>query len=131
MLNNMIKALNKIKYLSLLIVFIVFLSACSSAPVQPPVKKVVTVPPGKILFFSKTCPHCAVVEQYISENNVQKKVYFVKRDITSDSEAYDLMPVIGQRCGIVESNLGVPLFWDGNKCYSGSDDIINYFNSLP
>jgi len=120
----------KINYIIFLVIAVMTLAACS----QPQVKTVETepsLPPGKIFFFSKTCPHCTLVEQYITENNIRQKIYFVARDITSDQEAYRLMPVVGRRCGLMENNLGVPLFWDGEKCYLGKDKIINYFSTLP
>ena len=116
-------------FISLLVV-VVFLSACS-APQANNQQKEITIPPGKILFFSSSCPHCAVVRQYINDNNLHQKTYFVERDINSDQEAYQLMPIIGQRCAIVENQLGVPFFWDGNKCYAGDEAIINYFKTLP
>jgi len=131
-INNM--KLTNIKnstYISLLLVVVVFLSACTSPQANTQVKQTISVPPGKILFFSKTCQHCILVEQYITDNNIHQKIYFVERDITVDQEAYQLMPVIGQRCGFVEANLGVPFFWDGNKCYVGDESIINYFKTLP
>lgn len=122
--------MKKINYLSLIILTIVSLSACSSKLVEQ-VKKEIVIPPGKILFFSKTCPHCTLVRNYITENNITKKLYFVERDINSDQSAYELMPIIAQRCDLSSSKLGVPLFWDGNTCYLGKDEIINYFSTLP
>ncbi|MCX6792899.1 MAG: hypothetical protein NTY12_02645 [Candidatus Falkowbacteria bacterium] len=118
------------RYISL-IVFVFSLSACGSNQNVEQVKTELTIPPGKILFISKTCSHCALVKQYISDNKVLAKTYFVERDITSDQEAYQIMPLVGQRCGFTESNLGVPLFWDGTKCYLGDENIINYFKTLP
>jgi hypothetical protein len=119
-----------LRYVSLLLI-VIFLSACGSAPNNTNIKKEITIPPGKILFFSKTCPHCTIVKQYIVANDIHQKTYFVERDITSDQAAYQLMPVIGQRCGLVEANLAVPFFWDGDKCYIGDEEITNYFKNLP
>jgi hypothetical protein len=121
----------KICCLPSLLLIIVFLSACSSPQTTPTVNPVVSIPPGKILFFSSTCPHCTIVKQYITDNNIHQKMYFVERDVTTDQEAFQLMPVLGARCGLVEADLGVPFFWDGNKCYAGDESIINYFKTLP
>ena len=123
--------IKKLNYLFFVIIALLTLTACSKAPAVAPLEQEISIPPGKIFFFSKTCPHCTLVEQYITENNIRQKVYFVSRDITSDQEAYKLMPVVGQRCGLMQNNLGVPLFWDGEKCYLGKDKIINYFSTLP
>lgn len=121
----------KIKISALLLLMMLLLTACGSKQSAPVIQKEITIPPGNILFFSKTCAHCAIVEQYISDNNVHQKLYFVEREITTDQDAYNLFPVIGQRCGINTDNLGVPLFWDGIKCYLGDENIINYFKNLP
>lgn len=131
MLNNIIlNKLKKIVFLVSCLFLVIVLSGCSQDN-QPSTEEVVGLPPGNILFISKTCPHCAVVKQYIDENNVLQKIYFVSRDITSDQVAYKLLPIIGQKCGLSSNNLGVPLFWDGQKCYSGEREIINYFKALP
>lgn len=124
-------AIKKLNYLVLIFSTTLLLSACSVKPTMPAVEQAVAIPPGNMLFFSKSCAHCAIVEQYITDNNIHQKLYFVEREITTDQEAYKLMPIIGQRCNINEQALGVPLFWDGNKCYSGDETIINYFKSLP
>jgi len=105
---------------------IIFLSGCSSVAVNTNQNSSLTIPAGMIYFHSSTCPHCANVNSYIEQNNIKQKLFFVSKEINSDKSAYDLAKLVGQKCGISESNLGVPLFWDGQKCYLGDEDIINF-----
>ena len=38
--------------------------------------------PKMILFFSNSCPHCKIVEQYISDNNIDAKIKFQKLEVS-------------------------------------------------
>lgn len=80
----------------------------------------------KVLYTSLTCPHCRNVEQYIEENKVMDYMDFEKLEVSQNPANAQLFRGTAQRCNIDEP--GVPLFFDGEKCYIGDVDIINYFN---
>ncbi len=51
---------------------------------QAPAKKITTENQSSsqiILFYGDGCPHCAIVEEYINENNIQDKVPFVQKEV--------------------------------------------------
>lgn len=123
--------MRKFYFTFLFLGLVLVLTACGqlgNKTVNQPANTV--IPPGKLLFYSQTCPHCQIVDQYINDNNLHQKLYFVSLEISQNKNNYDLATLVGQRCNISESAMGVPLFWDGAKCYQGEQEIINYFKTL-
>jgi len=114
----------------IILAFVLTLSGCGGTA-TPVSQTPLSIPPGNIYFFTATCPHCANVKEYIETNNIKNRIYFVSRDISSDKDAYAIIQLIGQRCGISQNQLAVPLFWDTEKCYLGDDRVIEYFKTLP
>lgn len=121
----------------IIILFITTLSLTLSGCTNPPVvnQNVSTsvqteIPKGNIYFYSSTCPHCQTVRDYITSNNTQQKLFFLELEISKDAHNADILRAVGSRCLINENNLSVPLFWNGNQCYVGSDNVINYFQTL-
>ncbi len=119
------------KKLFLLISCVVFLSACGTAKTnQNSVIQEISIPPGNFYFKSTTCLHCKVVDSYISENNISQKIFFVTREINNDTGAVEILKSVGKKCLLSDAELGVPLFWDGTKCYVGDKELIEYFKTL-
>ena len=108
---------------------LIFLSACSRLPAQVKTEPT-TIPPGQFYFFSQTCPHCAVVKDYIDNNRIQDSFYFISQDVNNDRRAYELFVAVGERCGLNERRLAIPLFWDGSNCYLGEEKVINHFKTF-
>jgi len=85
---------------------------------------------GVILFYGDTCPHCIQVEEYIKNNNVEQKVQFEKKEVYNNQTNAATMATYYQKCGLdTAAGMGVPFLWDGQKCYSGETEIINFFAS--
>lgn len=82
---------------------------------------------GIIYFYGIGCPHCAKVEEYLKENNVESKIQFEKKEVYQNQENLDLLIQKAKKCGIKENEVGVPFLWDGLKCIIGDVDIINFF----
>jgi len=83
-----------------------------------------------IFFYGDGCPHCANVDKFVTDNNVESKIQFERKEIFNDSNNSHLMTLIAtKKCGLSESNLGVPFLWDGpeSKCVSGDQPIIDFF----
>jgi len=81
-----------------------------------------------ILFYGDGCPHCAIVEDYIRENNIKEKLSFEEKEVYYNRKNADDLAAKAKICGIPTNYLGVPFLWDGSKCYVGDQDIIDFFN---
>lgn len=81
---------------------------------------------GLVLFYSNSCPHCKNVEKYISENGVLDKIAIDQKEVSSGNN-YTQFVATARKCGMKGS--GVPLLWDGSKCYAGDEPIINFLKN--
>ncbi len=125
----------KIKYLFFIVLALLCLTGCgkklSPENISPTTKNnLVTIPPGQFYFFSRTCPHCATVNQYVADHNIKNRLYYVEREVGSDENNINLLKSIASQCKITENDLSVPFFWDGEHCYQGADDVIAYFEKI-
>lgn len=84
--------------------------------------------PKQILFYSNTCPHCQVVEEYIKDNNVKDYLVFQELEVSTNPLNGQLLAKKAEICGLPTDNLGVPFFFDGASCYVGDEDIIKHFS---
>jgi len=81
-----------------------------------------------IFFYGDGCPHCALVENFIAENNIEAKVPFVKKEVYYNKQNADELAEKAKTCDIPTNSIGVPFLWDGTKCLVGDQDIIKFFN---
>ena len=80
-----------------------------------------------ILFYGDGCPHCALVEKYVAENNVAAKITFVKKEVYYNDKNAEELAAKAKICGMPTDSIGVPFLWDGSKCFVGDQDIIDFF----
>lgn len=85
--------------------------------------------PAQILFYSNTCPHCKIVEQYIQENKVKDYLVFRELEVSLNPVNAQLLAKKAASCGLPTDALGVPFFFDGKNCLIGDQDIIKYFSA--
>jgi len=86
---------------------------------------------GTILFYGQGCPHCKIVEDYLSQNNIKDKVSFQELEVFFNNKNADLLGQLAKRCGLDNETIGVPLLWDGvnSLCYTGDVDVVNFFKT--
>jgi hypothetical protein len=102
-----------------------FFARIFSGPVEP-----VAIPEGLILFYGQGCPHCKIVDDFITQNKIEDKVKFIKLEVWYNKENQIILGEVAAKCGITSSQVGVPLLYDGkDKCYVGDVDIINFFTN--
>lgn len=80
-----------------------------------------------ILFYGDGCPHCAIVEKYIEENDIINKVSFAQKEVYHNQSNAKELEEKAKICGLPTDSIGVPFLWDGEKCLIGDQDIINFF----
>ncbi len=83
-----------------------------------------------ILFYKDSCPHCAIVEEYSKENNIEDKISLCQKEVYYNRGNADELAKKAKICDIPTDYIGVPLLWDGetSKCFVGDQDIIEFFN---
>lgn len=81
---------------------------------------------GLTLYYGQECGHCARVEEFIKTNNIDQKVQINRVEVYHNQNNASDMAKTAQKCGITGNQLGVPLLWDGSKCYEGEDQVTNY-----
>lgn len=107
--------------LSLLIIALLFIVGLVSILIKKQ--------PKQTLFYSTTCPHCKVVDEYIIENNVKNFLVFDELEISQSASNSQLLIKRAASCKIPTNQVGVPFFYDGANCFMGDEDIIKYFES--
>jgi len=80
-----------------------------------------------ILFYGDGCPHCAIVEDYIKENSIGDKISFAQKEVYYNQNNAKELTEKARICGLPTDSIGVPFLWDGEKCFIGDQDIINFF----
>jgi glutaredoxin len=80
-----------------------------------------------ILFYGIGCPHCAEVEEYIKQNQVDSKISLVQKEVYYNPENAKELEEKAQKCGLITNSIGVPFLWDGKSCIIGDRPIIDFF----
>ena len=101
-------------------------SGIFSGPVVP-----TPLPAGIVLFYGQGCPHCADVEKFIAQNDIDQKVKITRLEVWyNKSNAALLAQVATQKCAITSGSVGVPFLYDGSgKCYIGEVDVPNFLKT--
>jgi len=79
------------------------------------------------LFYGDGCPHCKIVEDYIKQNQIAIKISFAQKEVYSNQANSMELEAKAKICGLPANSIGVPLLFDGEKCFIGDQDIINFF----
>ena len=82
---------------------------------------------GIILFYDDNCQQCAKVDDFIKNNDIEKKVEFIRLDIFNNDTNKNILADKFKICGINPQNYGVPFLWDGQACVLGYIDVIKFF----
>jgi glutaredoxin len=102
-----------------------------SVPHKNPAAQTKATSSDIILFIGDGCPHCAIVEKYLSDNNVLAKISYAQKEVFNNTGNANLLGDKAHSCGLNTDNIGVPFLWDGpsGKCYVGDEDVVNYFKN--
>jgi glutaredoxin len=81
---------------------------------------------GTVLYTSDTCPHCKIVKDFLAANDPDNKAGLEQKEVSKNQA--NALELLGRAvdCGLDRNNVGVPLLWVSGKCYSGSEEIINF-----
>ncbi len=123
--------MNKTAIVIIIIVVVVGVGfwALQSGIFTPPSVAPLPIPEETILFYGDGCPHCKVVDDFISENQIEDKVSFTRLEVWYNKDNQNIISQVAQKCNIALDQVGVPLLWDGSSCYVGQDDVIDFFKN--
>ena len=93
-------------------------------PIAVPLKKEV------VLFYEPTCPHCKILEAFLTRNDLYKMFNITKKDVTSNSANRAEMEKIHKDCMKGVGELVVPLVTQDGKCAMGEEGSIRLIKSL-
>lgn len=82
---------------------------------------------GLVFYYGDGCPHCANVEKYFTDNQVDTKVDFVRKEVYNNQVNQAELLQRAAACGIDKNSVGIPLLWHDGQCLTGDTDIINFF----
>ncbi len=80
-----------------------------------------------ILFYSDNCPHCKIVEDYLKQYQIDKKISFAQKEVYYNQNNTKELEIKAKICGLPTDSIGVPFLWDGKKCLIGDQNIIDFF----
>ncbi len=88
------------------------------------------LPSGMVLYYGDGCPHCANVEAFVQENNVESKVSFVRKEVYLNKSNARELGRVAKQCDLPTDSIAVPLFWTATQCLTGDKDIIAFFQQM-
>lgn len=81
-----------------------------------------------IYFYGNTCPHCAELNQWLSKNQIDKKLKFEKKEVYQNQTNANLLQKAAIACGLNTNSIGVPFVYYEGRCFVGSDEAKKIFN---
>lgn len=87
--------------------------------------------PDLVFYWGDGCPHCKNVEDWLNENNLDKKIKVNYKEIYyNDQNKNELINTAKQYCPsiIIDGGIGVPVGFDpiNKKCIQGDTPIIDF-----
>lgn len=82
-----------------------------------------------VIFSSDNCPFCREVEQWIEQNNVHQSLDITVKSVSADSKYARELEQVAISCRINPTQVGVPLMYAEDQCYSGSVEIIEFLSA--
>lgn len=89
------------------------------------------IPPresGAVLFYGTDCPRCQNVEEFIKENKVDEKIFFVRKEVFNNEKNATELIEKAQKCRFSSADISIPFLWADSQCLVGDEDIINFFS---
>ena len=87
-----------------------------------------------VLFYGSTCPHCKIVEEFISNNKITEKIKIDQLEVYENKNNASLMASTVQKVcpdQLSDQGLPVPFLVDtkNNKCIIGDTPITDYLSA--
>jgi len=99
-------------------------------PIEP-----IKIPNGIVLFFGEDCPHCKIVEEFLTDNKIENitklEIPFNGKTSLQLKANVDVLLKITEICKVdVNSGVAIPFLYNGkDKCFTGDIDVINFLKN--
>jgi hypothetical protein len=105
------------------------LGAGKMTSAQPVIKQEVNIQANQadksiVYYYTSNCSDCQAIQKFFNDNKIEEKVKMEKKDVYGNKAYVDEM---AGRTNICKIKTNVPILWDGSKCFSGKDEIIEFF----
>lgn len=91
--------------------------------------KIEAVKTDIILFYGTGCQYCGIVEEFLKEKEVEKKISFKNLEVYNNQGNATLLKAKARACDLNTNSIGVPFLWDGQDCLIGDKAIISFFEN--
>ena len=110
-----------------IIIFMVAIGAIYNLVSKPPEKT-----NEVILYYGDTCPHCKIVEEYLSKNRpVEKKLNLIKKEVYKNRDNANDLGLKAEICRYYNPvGIPVPFFYNKGTCLVGDKPIIDFFKKI-
>lgn len=89
------------------------------------------LPANLTYYWGDGCPHCKIVEDFISTWDKKDTVKIDKKEVWNNVANAKELKERYEYCKVPQSQMGVPLlFTPDGKCYSGDQPIIDYLKNI-
>lgn len=79
-----------------------------------------------VLYFGQECSHCKVVEKFIADNQIEKKIIFTKKEVWHNSANNTEMLEKARECSLDTGKVGVPFLFARGKCFIGEVEVKDF-----
>jgi glutaredoxin len=80
-----------------------------------------------VLYYGAECPHCLNVEKFITDNKIDEKISFAKKEVWHNTTNNTDMENKAKECALDTSKIGVPFLYARGKCFVGEIEVENFF----
>lgn len=121
------------KILIAIVVILVIVFAFKTLSTPPKTKGVSQEEAELILFWGDGCPHCKIVDEYITSNKADEKVKISYKEVYYNKTNQNLLQETVKKCPSIDSTqgIGVPLAFvkSDNTCLYGDTPIIDWLKT--
>ncbi|MBI2465005.1 thioredoxin family protein [Candidatus Shapirobacteria bacterium] len=121
------------KILIAIVVILVIVFTFKTLSTPPKTKGVSQEEAELILFWGDGCPHCKIVDEYITSNKTDEKVKISYKEVYYNKTNQNLLQETVKKCPSIDSTqgIGVPLAFvkSDNTCLYGDTPIIDWLKT--
>ena len=84
-------------------------------------------PDAVVYYYGEGCPHCKVINEFLTQYNIADKFSFEKKEVWNNQANASELSRRAKVCGIQPEGMGVPFVYAAGKCFIGEPDVKKFF----